>query len=165
MAGALNINGYNVGTDISLIISDEFGDVFPADVLGHVMEFNSRSEDTLLKVSPISNGGIPIYQTLWAGHSGKLSFTRVNGALASMIISMMNAYHQAGIIPQWAIQAGVLNRNGQVDQYLWQGLQWSKPDLGDFRHEKEVTMSLDFSASVLNITGGALPFLSKFPVF
>ncbi len=165
MAGTLNLNGYNVGTDIAVVISDDFGDVFPADFLGHLMEFNSQADDTMLKVTPISNGGIPIFQTLWAGHSGKMSFTRVSGALASMTVAMMNAYHSAGIIPQWNISGSVLNRNGTVDEYLWSGVQWTKPREGDFRHEKEVTQELDFSASLLTITGGALPFLSNFPQF
>ena len=164
MATSLNINGYNVGTDIQLTIADAFGDVFPAEVLGHVMDFSSRSEDTLLKVTPISNGGIPIYQTIWAGHSGRMRFARVNGALQSMVVSMMDGYHRLGLIPQWIVTASILNRDGTIDEYAWSGLQWTKPSHGDYRHEKEVDMEIDFSASILRITGGYSPFLANFPV-
>jgi hypothetical protein len=157
---SFNLSGFNVGTDVSVTISDIYGDVFPADLLGHLMEFDSEAEDTELKIIPITNGGRPIYQTIPGGHSGNMMFTRVNGNFQAMVNELYNAYHDVGLITQLSITANVLNRDGTVDEYLWSNAQLKKPRFGNFHATKEVDMRLGFSASVLTITGGASAFLT-----
>jgi hypothetical protein len=156
----VNLLGYNVGTDASVTISDQFGDVFPADLLGHLMEFDSESEDTELKIIPITNGGVPIYQTIPGGYMGNMQFARVNGNFQAMVSELWNAYHQQGLITQLSLTLNVLNRDGSVDEYLWSNMQIKKPRFGNFRHEKEVDMRMGFSASLMTISGGSTQFLS-----
>lgn len=159
------INGFSIGTDISISISDQFGDLFPAESLGHVMEFDSESEDVELKIIPITNGGIPVYQTIWSGVRGRLMFTRTNGALSSMIIGLMTAYHEAGLIVNFGITGTVMNRDATTDEYMWVGVQWVRPRFGNFRATKEVDEQLEFRAQRLISTGGATPFLGNLPIF
>jgi hypothetical protein len=157
---AVNLFGYNVGTDSNVTISDAYGDIIPADLLGHVMDFEMESEDTELKIVPISNGGVPIYQTIPGGYRGKCSLARVNGNLQAMVAELWNAYHSQGLITQLSISQNVLNRDGTIDEYLWSNVQIAKPRFGNYRHEKEVDMSFDIRASVLTVVGGATAFLT-----
>lgn len=157
--------GYNIGTDMSVVVSDDHGDVFPLAALGHVMDVETSADDTELKVIPISNGGIPLFQTVWAGGHGKVTFTRLNGNLQRMVIQLMNAYHQVGLIPQFALSTFVLNRDGTVDEFYYTGVQWKTPRFGSFRALKEVDQSLDFTWSNCRAVGGSPPFLAALGSF
>lgn len=156
----VNINGFNVGTDARVSITDAFGDLFTDDMLGHLMEFDSESEDVEVKISPITTGGIPIYQTLWNGVRGSMMFTRFNGAMQSMIMELMSAYYTGGLIQQMTGAVYVRNRDNSIDEYLYSGLQISRPRFGNFRSTKEVDMRFDFRAGQVVGTGTLVPFLA-----
>jgi hypothetical protein len=158
------LNGYNVGADISLTISDAYGDVFPAEALSHLTEFDAESEDVEVKVTPISLGGVPIYQTIWYGIRGHMTFARVNGSFESMIISLMNGYYDQGLIPFFTISQTVRNRDGTLDEYMFMGCQWVRPRFGNFRATKEVDMAVEFRAQRVVGTGALAPFLGGLPV-
>lgn len=157
------LNGYNVGTDVSLSISDSYGDVFPAEALAHITEFDCESDDVEIKVTPISFGGVPIYQTVWNGIRGRLMFARVNGSFQSMVINLMDSYFNLGNIPFFTITETVMNRDGTVDEYMYVGCQWVRPRFGNFRATKEVDMSFDFRAQRAVLTGALTPFLASLP--
>ncbi len=150
---ATYVNGFNVGTDVSFAFADQYGDLFSDDMLGHLTEFSSQSEDNVIKVTPISNGGIPIYQTIWNGISGRLGFVRTGPAFTQLFIDLANAYYQGGIISQFSISANVRNRDGTVDSYLYSGVQFTQPRNGDFRSTREVSLEVGFRASLLTATG------------
>lgn len=156
----INGQGYNIGTDLSVVVSDDQGDVFPLEALGHVMDFESEADDSELKIVPISNGGKPLFQTIWVGGHGTIMFSRVNGNLQKMTLELMAAYHQAGLIPIFSLSTNILNRDGSVDGYLYTGVQFSKPKFGGYRALKEVDQNLSFSWSDCVATGGAAPFLA-----
>jgi hypothetical protein len=156
----LIVNGFNVGTDFSAAISDSLGDIFTAEDLGHLTEFDSAAEDSPLKVVPIDNGGIPIFQTIWSGVSGNMMFVRAGPSVNQLIIDLMQGYHYAGIIPQFAIAVNVRNRDGTVDEYLYSGVQFSKPSFGNYKGVKEVDMKIGFVASMLQTTGSQASFLA-----
>jgi hypothetical protein len=160
---AVTVAGFNIGTDAAVSISDQYGDIFPASSLGHIMEFDAESEDTEIKIVPLTGGGVPIYQTIWSGVRGHLMFTRNTGALTLMIIELMNAYHDSGIIPQFSMTLTVLNRDGTTDEYLFSGVQWIRPRFGNFRATKEVDERLEFRASRITATGGLSALLSELP--
>jgi len=54
------VQGYNVGTDVSFAIMDQYGDVFSEDMMGLLTQFDLRSVDVKLKVTPINRGGRPV---------------------------------------------------------------------------------------------------------
>lgn len=154
------VQGFNIGTDLSIAISDQFGDLFGAQLLGNLMEADAESEDTEIKIVPLTGGGVPIYQTIWSGMRGHIMYTRSSGSLSRMIIDLMSAYHDQGLLPQFAMTWAVLNRDGTVDEYLFSGVQWIRPRLGNFRATKEVDERLEFRASRLTGVGGLAPFLT-----
>lgn len=155
-----NLNGFNVGTDFSATMSDNFGDIFPLDALGLLMEFDSQSLDKEIDVVPISQGGVPVFMTLWSGVRGTMGFTRTNNNLQSLIMGLMNSYYTAGITPIFNIGASVLNRDGSIDEFMYTGVQLSKPKFGHYAAEKEVDMGLEFRASLLTATGPSAGFLA-----
>ena len=160
MATNLTVNGFNVGTDASVTIRDQFGDVFSADMLGHLMSLESESEDNTIKVTPITNGGVPVYQTLWNGISGSLMFTRTGPAFNRMVMDLMDAYHTMGIIPQFTISVDIRNRDTSIDSYLYAGVQFSRPKFGTFHGVKEVDMRMGFHAATMSGTGALTSFLA-----
>lgn len=152
--------GFNTGVDSAIIIADAFGDVFPAEALSHLMEFDAESEDVELKIIPITGGGVPIYMTIWAGIRGHLMFTRVSGAMQSLILELMSDYFDSGLIRYFSITQNVQNRDGSIDGYLYSGVQFVRPRFGNFRATKEVDMRLEFRASTCTLTGGVSPLLN-----
>lgn len=161
MAVSVNGNaGYNIGTDASVVVQDNYGDQFPLDSLGHVMDIDTEADDTPIKITPISNGGKPVFQVVWNGGHGRFTFTRVNGNLQQMILDLMRAYHDSGVIPQFTLSINVLNRDGTVDEYLYTGVQFTKPKLGNYKAMKEVDQALDFVWSDCVATGASAPFLT-----
>lgn len=154
------INGFNIGTDASVVVSDNFGDVFPLEALGHVMDVETDAEDTEVKIVPITRGGKPIFQTVWNGGRGRFSFARFNGNFQKMILELMAAYHNSGIIPVFAVSMSILNRDASVDEYLYSGVQFTKPKFGNYRALKEVDQGLDWVWSDCIGTGGLTAFLT-----
>lgn len=152
-------SGFNVGTDAAVVIADAFGDVFPAEALGLLMEFDSESTDRELEAVPISQGGIPVFQTIWAGGRGRMMFTRANGAMSNLVSTLMQAYYNSGLISQFTLSLAVLNRDGSIDDYLYTGVQLSRPRLGNFRSEKEVDMQIEFRWAQLILTASPAPAL------
>jgi hypothetical protein len=151
--------GFNVGTDAVITIADDQGDSFPAEALSHIMEFDSESEDTELKIVPISGGGVPIHMTIWSGVRGRMMFTRVSGAFQAMILELMSSYYNAGLIPIWTIYLTVMNRTMTIDEYIYTGTQFSRPRFGNFRATKEVDMQIEFRSGQCQVVAGATPFL------
>lgn len=158
---AVNVQGFNIGNDCTLVIQDALGDVVTVDTLGYLMDFDSESEDMELKIVPITGGGVPINQDIPAGWRGSISFTRYDGALDQFVSDIQNAYHDSGIITQFSILLSVLNRDGSIDVSLYSGVQFVKPRAGNFRTDKEVDMRLDFRASRRQTVGGAAPLLTN----
>ena len=76
MAVTATVQGFNVGADVSFAIMDQYGDVFSEDMMGLMTQFDLRSVDTKMKVSPINNGGVPVLQTIPNGLRGQMSFVR-----------------------------------------------------------------------------------------
>lgn len=150
------INGFNVGTDVSVVIQDQFGDVIPAASMGHLLEFESQSNDKPLEVVPITTGGIPIYQTIWGGVTGDMRFARVNGTFQQIFSDLINQYHIAGLISQMNCQTRVRNRDGSVDTFMYVGFQFRGPRFGSYMSTREVDMRVSWSASLMvSKTGGA----------
>lgn len=156
MAITTVINGFNVGTDVSFAISDQFGDVIPAGLMGHLIEFESQSNDKSIEVIPITTGGIPIYQTVWSGITGDMRFARVNGYYQQAFSDLMDLYFASGVIAQMVLQARVRNRDGSVDTYVYTGFQFSKPRFGAFHATREVDLRVSWMASTMvSASGGA----------
>jgi hypothetical protein len=158
-----NIAGYNVGSDVSFAIMDQYGDVFSEDMMGLLTQFDLRSVDVKLKVTPINRGGRPVLQTLPNGLRGTMTFVRTGPAFHQMYIDLSEGYFGSGLIPQFYIAMNVRNRDGSVDEYQIDGTQFSDWNFGDFRGTKEVDLRLSIEASEMYGSGSLATFLNNMP--
>ncbi len=142
-------NGFNIGTNVSFVVSDQYGDVFSAADLGNLMSMDLTLDMHQIKVTPITNGGYPIYQSIPNGLTGTMEFVRVNGNITSMFTMLYNAFYTAGTLPQFTMSISVLNVSGTVDQYTLPNLVFHTPDFGRFSGISEVTQKIEFNASTI----------------
>jgi hypothetical protein len=143
------LNNYNVGTDISVALSDNQGNQVNASDLGKLMEFEATEDDVENTIHPITDFGIPQHITIPRGWTGRMTFTRVNGALVDIFINRQNSWYQSGVSIYFTITCTVQNRDGSQDQYQFSGVAFSKGGFGNFRAEKEVDEQVTFRAQTL----------------
>lgn len=158
---AISIQGFNVGTDVSFVITDNFGDVIMDSDMGYLDDFSTESTDVDLKITPITNGGIPVYQTIWNGGTGSLTYTRFGPTFQQVFMDLAASYHGSGIIPQFALAMDVRNRNGSVDSYNYSGMQFTRPRFGDYRATREVQMRVGINWAQCTGSGALQAFLSS----
>lgn len=142
-------NSFNIGTNLNFVVSDQYGDTFSASDLGNLMSMDLTLDMHQLKVTPITNGGYPIYQSIPNGLTGSMDFVRVNGNITSMFTMLYNAFYTAGTLPQFTMSISVLNGLGNVDQYTLPNLVFHNPDFGRFSGISEVSQKIEFSASTI----------------
>lgn len=159
----VTISGFNVGSDVSFAILDQYGDVFTEDMLGLMTQFDLRSVDIKMKVTPISQGGVPVLQNIPNGLRGTMTFVRVGPAFQQMYVDLEQGFFNSGIISQMSIMMNVRNRNGTVDEYQITGVQLSDWDFGDFRGTKEVDCRMSIEASQMYGSGTLATFLNNLP--
>ncbi|HTI81733.1 MAG TPA: hypothetical protein VL614_14895 [Acetobacteraceae bacterium] len=157
---AISIQGFNVGTDASFVITDNFGDIIMDSDMGYLDDFSTESTDIDLKVTPITTGGVPIYQTIWNGGTGSATYTRFGPTFQQIFMDLMASYYGSGTIPQFALQLDVRNRNGQVDSYQYSGMQFTRPRFGNFRATREVDMRFGINWATCTGTGALQAFLN-----
>jgi hypothetical protein len=143
------LNSYNVGTDISVSISDDQGNQANAEDLGKLMEFEATEDDVENTIHPITDFGVPEHITIPRGWTGRMTFTRMNGALIDMLINRQASWYNGGIAVGFTITATVMNRDQSFDQYQFNGVAFSKGGFGNFRAEKEVDQQISFRAQLL----------------
>jgi hypothetical protein len=153
MAVTTRINGFNLGTDVRFAIKDDFGDVFSDAMLGHLTSFDIRTVDQVVKVTPITQGGVPVNQTVFNGVTGSMRFVRTGPNFSRFVLDLVDAFHDGGIISQLSIAWQVKNRDQTIDQYMITGGQITSPDHGRFAGLREVDMNLGLVGSRLTATG------------
>lgn len=158
MAGpvAFGINGsFNIGQDVSVILQHlESGVVIPADLLGLMTEFDANQDDTVLKVIPITDGGLPQLNTVYYGWTGHLTFARQNGNLAGILAAMEANFYNFSQLSHWTIFATVVNRDGTIDQYMFNNAVLTRGTAGNYRADKEVDMRVEFQCQSMVVTSG-----------
>lgn len=158
---AFLINGFNIGQDMSLTFQDDFGDNFPADLLGHMTDFEATEDDKLVTVVPITNGGRRLDARIPFGYTGRITFSRVNGNFTNLFVTLNQMFYTSGRIPYFTLFANVLNRDGTINQYMFRQVQFQKAGVGNFRADKEVDMSVDFVAQDMLQADGLGGLLTK----
>lgn len=152
---AFLLNGFNVGTDVSVTLQQiETQVIIPAFLLGHLDEFQPDQEDTTIRVVPITNGGKPLYNTVYLGWRGNMKFTRANGNLTGIFATLEKAYFDSGLLAHWNLLATVMNRDGTTDQYMFTAGTLQRHQLGNFRATKEVDMAFEFNFQRMVLTAG-----------
>ena len=157
MASPFTINnGFNIGTDVSGSLSDGYGDSFSLSDLGNLMSINVSFDMQEIKIVPITTGGQPLYLSIPSGITGTMEFTRANGALTSLFTGLYSAFYTSGLLPHFSLSLSVLNRGGNVDEYLMPQLVLQRPDFGAFDRIEQVAQRLEFSGPTI-ISVGSTP--------
>lgn len=159
----VQVNGFNVGSDVSFAIMDQWGDVFSESMIGLMTQFDIRSIENKMKVTPISNSGIPVLQNTPNGLRGTMTFVRTGPAFSQLYVDISQGFFNAGIISQLFIMMNVRNRDGSVDEYQLVGVQLSDWDFGDFRGTKEVDCKMSIEAAQMYGSGSLASMLNNMP--
>lgn len=157
---ALTINSFNVGSNLSVQISDDFGDIFSADQLGHLTDFDATSEATVITIRPITNGGKVIHRRIPGGWIGRLMFERYSGAMINLIAGLDALFYATGLDPAFAIGCVILNPDGSTDKYTFTQVKFNRESFGNFRGNSNVPQSLPFNAQELIIPNNATTLLA-----
>ena len=158
-------NAFNIGTDVSGVISDVSNLVTRnLDELGHIEEIEARAAQHDIKITPISRGGIPLFQTLWAGGNGHIKYTRVFGAISYIWVALMNNYYFLHKLPNFTITSTVLNRDASVDEYLFSGVVLTAPTWGTAKGDKQMDQELHFNFQNCTIVSPNAPVLGASPL-
>ena len=153
------LNNFNIGQDVSIQITDDQGNTRDITDFGHLIDFSWKAETQELKVIPVTNGGRPIYNTIWQGVSGTFKWTRFNNAGQYFVIALMNNFYSLHLLPKFTIQVTVLNHDGSVDSYIATNAVFLNPSMGQFVADKEVMYEMSFKADnfVSAVGAPALP--------
>lgn len=157
-------DSFNIGTDVSFVLSDNYGDVLTPEELGNLMSLDISFDLHMLKITPISNGGRPLYQAIPNGITGSMEFVRVNGNLTSIFTTLYKAFYNEGLLPHFTLTASVLNKGGQVDEYILPDLVLHTPDFGNFDGIEEVRQKVGFSCPTIESTTNLASVLAGIPV-
>src|SRR5262249_20996269 len=155
----LKINGFNVGQDLSLSIRDDRGTVVGAWQLGHMIDFDANADDVELKITPVTNGGLPLFDRSPNGWHGSINFVRADGTIANMFAAMDSNFYRFGRRTWFTMQTSILNRDGSVDKYSWTRCSFSRPKFGRFQADKEVDTGFNFRAQQMLNASGIVPLL------
>jgi hypothetical protein len=153
-----NITGFSVGQDLrTLLITGPFG-VIDSVTLGRLDEFNATPVITALTVTPVNNGGLQLLRNIYHGWDGELTFTRNNGALASLQSAVMATFNNLGQESYFSFEAVVVeNITMQVNTYTFVNCVISGVSVGDFGGAKQVNQRLTFRAQQMLVNGNASP--------
>lgn len=164
MAGFTINDSFNIGTDLSFVLSDSYGDTFTAADLGLLTTLNANFDLHLLKITPITNGGIPLYQAIPNGISGDMEFVRQNGNITSIFTVLYQAFYNEGLLPHFTLTINVLNKSGQTDEYIFPDLVFHTPDFGQFSGIEEVRQKLGFSCPTIESTTNLASIIPGVPL-
>lgn len=142
----------NIGQDCSIALSSNAGHRFTAEELGHLTDFDADFEDTEETAQCITNGGIPLFETIPQGVAGKFVFLRMNGKLSQMLVDQQTAYYQNGRRLRWTISFQVRNPDSSVDVYTIYSCKISKGSLGKFKGNKFVEQGFNFRGGYVRIS-------------
>jgi len=151
------INGFSIGQDLDLSIRDSRGNIINWFQMGHGMEFDANRDDVELKVTPITSGGKPLFDTLPAGWSGRIVFTRVDGSVSNLFAALDQNFYALGRREFFTFFVSILNRDGSTDQYQFTRVSMSRASFGNFRADKEVDQTITWRAQELISNSGLLP--------
>lgn len=158
-------NGFNVGTDASISITNEqTGLNRNLDEFGHLEEFRGRSLTTKIEVSPISRGGKKLYRTLYGGAEIDIKWTKVFGALQYFWAALQNNYFNLHVFNTFAFATSVVNRDGTVDEFQFLGGEVDGQDLGDFTGTKAVNNEMKVRCQQFQMVSANAPVLGADPL-
>ena len=157
-------NDFNIGKDVSGQIADDTGTSRNFIQIGHLLQLRIMQHERLVKTTPITNGGIPLHETIW--ESGELHFQwqRARGNVEFMTLTAANNFFLLDLRPNFTVNWFVSNKDGSVDSFQAIGCKMTRPELGAFSADKEVSQSQIFAYTQATLVGPNAPALGASPL-
>lgn len=161
MASSITLfpNDFNIGKDISGQIADDTGNSRNFLQIGHLMQMRIEQRERLIRTVPITNGGIPLLETIWEGGSIHFRWTRARGNMEFMTLQAANNFFLLDLRPNFTINWFISNKDGTTDSFQAIGCKMTRPELGMFSADKEVDQSQTFEFTRATIVGPNAPAL------
>lgn len=146
MASFLGRTDFNVGQDVSVTITSNFGDRYAAEELGHLEDIEVDEDRNIIGVKGITGGGRVNKMSVPQGVKGKLMFARINGALAKLKIDHDQRWYQRKQSTFYNLQIQIVHRDGQVKNYLIPRAVLGSGKALDGKPDKQINQDFVFEA-------------------
>ena len=108
-------NDFNIGKDVSGQILDDTGASRSFIQIGHLLQLSIVQHERLVKSTPITNGGIPLIETIWEDGEIHLMFERARGNLEFMVMQAAANFFYLDLRPNFTVNWFVQNKDGTQD--------------------------------------------------
>lgn len=143
------VNNFIVGQNSLVTLTDDQGNTFLLSDFGHLIEFDASADDTLIKVRPITNGGLALSRRIPHGWTGRMTFGKFNGLFNDYIALQEENFYNLGVQRFATMIVTVFNVDGSTSNYVFTRVVLHKPTFGTFRSDREVEITCQFEAQEL----------------
>lgn len=152
-------NDFNIGKDCSGRISDDAGNSRNFYDFGHLLSLRAKTKGRLISVTPITGGGVTLYETIWEGGELDFRYTRARQNIEFFTLQTMENYFNYNFRPNFSALWQVINKDLSLDTMTASAgkLDPARCDLGDFSGAKEVEQMLAFTFGRMKLVGPTAP--------
>jgi hypothetical protein len=152
-------NDFNIGKDVSGRIYDDSGFSRSLFDFGHVLSVKLELTGRLIRQMPITNGGIPLLETIWEGARVHFRYTRARGNVEFFAVQTMANYFALNLRPNFSFVWFIADKNGSLDSYIASGgkIDPARLDIGDFSGAKDVEQGFSMDFATATIVGPNAP--------
>jgi hypothetical protein len=152
-------NDFNIGKDVSGQILDDTGTSRNFIQIAHLLSVRIEQREHLVRSTPITNGGIPLIETIWEGGSIHFMWQRARGNVEFMVMQAAANFFALDLRPNFTVNWFVQNKDGTVDSFQAIGCKITRPELGTFSADKHVDQSQVFEFTQAKLQGPNAPAL------
>jgi hypothetical protein len=150
-------NDFNIGKDVSGVISDDTGASKSFIEIAHLLQFSVVQHERLVKSTPITNGGIPLIETIWEDGEIHLMWERARGNVEFMVMQAAANFFALDLRPNFTVNWFVQNKDGSQDSFQAIGCKITRPELGKFSADTKVNQSQIFAFTRAFLVGPNAP--------
>jgi hypothetical protein len=136
------VNQFTVGRDVSLVLNGPSGQV----QLDGLTDFSAKPMTTTLKSKPL--GGKPIFGYIPDGWELSFKLDRLNPAVDKFWADFEASYYAGGNQIGGTVYETILESDGSISEYRYEGFVMKLDNPGDFSGDKKVEQTLSGLASI-----------------
>lgn len=139
-----SLGSFLVGTDLSMTISDAFGNSILLD--GRLTRFTQKADDHLIKIEPIDNGGVPDHRVLANGWSGTVEVERNSDSFDTLIAAQEAGFFAGNDQLYYTITATTPNKvTGGTTRRQFLGVVFHAYDPGEYVKTSATKATVQFA--------------------
>lgn len=135
------MNGYNLGSDVSVVFNLPQGPVTFANVT------NFTAKQITKRVESAGIDGVTRYQEIPAGWEGTLDIDRANPNMDNAIAYLERLYFSGANVPASVIGETIKEASGASTSWQYNGVMFKFDDHGSWKGDDKVTQRLGWVAS------------------